>query len=63
MNYDDYLNHDPGDITFIHTDFWKYDICRVTIATWNVAGRVPDESLEIDDWLCTEDPGDIYIIG
>ncbi|XP_022155514.1 type I inositol polyphosphate 5-phosphatase 2 isoform X2 [Momordica charantia] len=36
---------------------------RVTIATWNVAGRVPDEDLEIDDWLCTEEPGDIYIIG
>ncbi|XP_050942392.1 type I inositol polyphosphate 5-phosphatase 2 isoform X3 [Cucumis melo] len=36
---------------------------RVTVATWNVAGRIPDEDLEINDWLCTEDPGDIYIIG
>lgn len=36
---------------------------RVTIATWNVAGRIPDEDLEINNWLCTEDPGDIYIIG
>ncbi|KAG5089744.1 hypothetical protein AAZX31_01G186700 [Glycine max] len=36
---------------------------RVTIGTWNVAGRHPCEDLEIDDWLCTEDPADIYIIG
>lgn len=43
--------------------FGNMVFCRVTIATWNVAGRVPDEDLEIDDWLCTEEPGDIYIIG
>ncbi|ESW28638.1 hypothetical protein PHAVU_002G005300 [Phaseolus vulgaris] len=36
---------------------------RVTIGTWNVAGRHPYEDLEIDDWLCTEDPADIYILG
>ncbi|XP_047151632.1 type I inositol polyphosphate 5-phosphatase 2-like [Vigna umbellata] len=36
---------------------------RVTIGTWNVAGRHPSEDLEIDDWLCTEDPADIYILG
>ncbi|XP_031738442.1 type I inositol polyphosphate 5-phosphatase 2 isoform X3 [Cucumis sativus] len=36
---------------------------RVTVATWNVAGRIPNEDLEINDWLCTDDPGDIYIIG
>ncbi|XVE57492.1 hypothetical protein DITRI_Ditri04bG0095400 [Diplodiscus trichospermus] len=36
---------------------------RVTISTWNVAGRIPCEDLEIDDWLCTEEPADIYIIG
>lgn len=38
-------------------------ICRVTIGTWNVAGRLPCENIEIDDWLCTEEPADIYIIG
>nr|XP_023903345.1 uncharacterized protein LOC112015202 [Quercus suber] len=37
--------------------------CRVTIGTWNVAGRLPCEDLEIDDWLCTEEPADIYILG
>nr|POE46519.1 isoform 2 of arogenate dehydratase/prephenate dehydratase 1, chloroplastic [Quercus suber] len=35
----------------------------VTIGTWNVAGRLPCEDLEIDDWLCTEEPADIYILG
>ncbi|KAG6782460.1 hypothetical protein POTOM_011861 [Populus tomentosa] len=36
---------------------------RVTIGTWNVAGRLPNEDLDIDCWLCTEEPADIYIIG
>ncbi|KAJ4826787.1 hypothetical protein Tsubulata_034774 [Turnera subulata] len=36
---------------------------RIKIATWNVAGRLPDEDLEIDDWLCAEEPADVYIIG
>lgn len=38
-------------------------MCRVTIGTWNVAGRQPYEDLDIDDWLCTQEPADIYIIG
>ncbi|XP_011028235.1 PREDICTED: type I inositol 1,4,5-trisphosphate 5-phosphatase 2-like isoform X2 [Populus euphratica] len=36
---------------------------RVTIGTWNVAGRLPNEDLDIDCWLCTEEPADMYIIG
>ncbi|EXB99791.1 Type I inositol-1,4,5-trisphosphate 5-phosphatase 2 [Morus notabilis] len=36
---------------------------RVTIGSWNVAGRIPGEDLDIEDWLCTEEPADIYIIG
>lgn len=36
---------------------------RVAIGTWNVAGRPPFEDLEIDDWLCTEEPADVYILG
>jgi len=35
----------------------------VTIGTWNVAGRLPNEDLDIDSWLCPEEPADIYIIG
>lgn len=38
-------------------------VSSVTIGTWNVAGRHPDEDLEIDDWLSTEEPADMYIIG
>ncbi|MCD7447913.1 hypothetical protein HAX54_036281 [Datura stramonium] len=36
---------------------------RVTIGTWNVAGRLPDEDLDIDEWLCMNEPADIYILG
>ncbi|XP_076901390.1 type I inositol polyphosphate 5-phosphatase 2-like isoform X2 [Bidens hawaiensis] len=35
----------------------------ITIGTWNVAGRIPDEDLEIDEWLCMDQPADIYILG
>ncbi|XP_028772853.1 type I inositol polyphosphate 5-phosphatase 2-like isoform X2 [Neltuma alba] len=36
---------------------------RFAIGTWNVAGRLPEEDLEIDDWLYTKEPADIYILG
>lgn len=36
---------------------------RATIGTWNVAGRTPDEDLEIDEWLCMNEPADMYILG
>ncbi|GAB4834684.1 hypothetical protein Ancab_032947 [Ancistrocladus abbreviatus] len=36
---------------------------RVIIATWNVGGRLPEEDLEIDEWLCVKEPADIYILG
>ncbi|KAF3657120.1 Type I inositol 1,4,5-trisphosphate 5-phosphatase 2 [Capsicum annuum] len=36
---------------------------RVTVGTWNVAGRLPDEDLDIDEWLCMQEPADIYILG
>lgn len=38
-------------------------LCRVTIGTWNVGGRLPDEDLDIDDWLCNEESADVYILG
>ncbi|KAM7254002.1 hypothetical protein ACFE04_031684 [Oxalis oulophora] len=40
----------------------KKDV-SVTISTWNVAGRSPDEDIQIDDWLCLEEPSDMYILG
>ncbi|WJX94893.1 hypothetical protein P8452_76268 [Trifolium repens] len=36
---------------------------RVTIGTWNVAGVLPCNDLDIEDWLCIQEPSDIYIIG
>jgi len=33
------------------------------IGTWNVAGRVPSEELELDEWLFTREPADMYILG
>ncbi|KAF5200332.1 Type i inositol polyphosphate 5-phosphatase [Thalictrum thalictroides] len=36
---------------------------RVMIGSWNVAGRLPNEDLEIDDWLCLNEPADMYILG
>ncbi|CAI9772449.1 unnamed protein product [Fraxinus pennsylvanica] len=36
---------------------------RVMIGTWNVAGRLPFDDLEIDEWLCVQEPTDIYILG
>ncbi|KAL7166912.1 hypothetical protein ACSBR2_037555 [Camellia fascicularis] len=36
---------------------------RVTIGTWNVAGRRPYDNLDINEWLCMKEPADIYILG
>ncbi|XP_058104208.1 type I inositol polyphosphate 5-phosphatase 2 isoform X3 [Magnolia sinica] len=36
---------------------------RVTIGTWNVAGRIPHNDVDIDEWLCTKEPVDMYILG
>ncbi|MQL74217.1 hypothetical protein Taro_006569 [Colocasia esculenta] len=33
---------------------------RIMIGTWNVAGKNPTDDLIIDDWLCTEEPADIF---
>lgn len=39
------------------------ELCRVTVGTWNVAGRVPSDDLEIDDWICMQEAADVYILG
>ncbi|RLM85955.1 type I inositol polyphosphate 5-phosphatase 2 isoform X2 [Panicum miliaceum] len=28
--------------------------------TWNVAGRAPSDDLDIDQWLCTQEPADFF---
>jgi hypothetical protein len=42
---------------------YKWLTFRVTIGTWNVAGLLPCNDLDIEDWLCIQEPSDIYIIG
>ncbi|XP_024976397.1 type IV inositol polyphosphate 5-phosphatase 3-like isoform X1 [Cynara cardunculus var. scolymus] len=36
---------------------------RVSVDTWNVGGELPPEDLDIRDWLDTDHPADIYVIG
>ncbi|KAJ8492891.1 hypothetical protein OPV22_014612 [Ensete ventricosum] len=36
---------------------------RVMIGTWNVAGRLPLQDLELDEWLDTDQPADMYVLG
>ncbi|KAJ9543025.1 hypothetical protein OSB04_022732 [Centaurea solstitialis] len=36
---------------------------RIFVATWNVGGKSPTSSLNIEDWLHTSPPADIYVIG
>ncbi|XWS49613.1 hypothetical protein CRYUN_Cryun12cG0018000 [Craigia yunnanensis] len=57
------IRHRRGKSETLRAQYMNTKDVRVTIGTWNVAGRLPCEDLEIDDWLCTEEPADIYIIG
>ncbi|XP_061343935.1 type I inositol polyphosphate 5-phosphatase 2-like [Gastrolobium bilobum] len=57
------IRHRRGKSETLRAQYINTKEVRVTIGTWNVAGRVPCEDLEIDDWLCTEEPADIYILG
>ncbi|KAJ0052235.1 hypothetical protein Pint_01146 [Pistacia integerrima] len=57
------LRHRRGKSETLRAQYINTKDVRVTIGTWNVAGRVPYEDLDIDDWLCTQEPADIYIIG
>ncbi|KAJ9547793.1 hypothetical protein OSB04_020336 [Centaurea solstitialis] len=36
---------------------------RVFVATWNVAGKSPTSSLNLEDWVHTSPPADIYVLG
>lgn len=31
--------------------------------TWNVAGIAPSDDLDLDQWLCTQEPADLYVLG
>ncbi|CAI9265464.1 unnamed protein product [Lactuca saligna] len=36
---------------------------RLMIGTWNVAGRLPPDGHDVDDWLSMHQPADVYILG
>lgn len=36
---------------------------RIFAATWNVAGKSPPNYLNLEDWLHTSPPADIYVLG
>ncbi|XP_004511772.1 type I inositol polyphosphate 5-phosphatase 2-like [Cicer arietinum] len=55
--------HKRGKSETLRAQYINTKEVRVAIGTWNVAGRHPSEDLEIDDWICTEEPSDIYIFG
>lgn len=57
------FRHRRGKSETLRVQYINTKDVRVAIGTWNVAGRTPNEDLEIDDWLCTKEPADIYIIG
>ncbi|KAE8717525.1 Type I inositol 1,4,5-trisphosphate 5-phosphatase 2 [Hibiscus syriacus] len=58
-----WLRHRRGKSETLHVQCMNTKDVRVTIGTWNVAGRLPCDDLQIDDWLCMEEPADIYVIG
>ncbi|KAI5076220.1 hypothetical protein GOP47_0008285 [Adiantum capillus-veneris] len=41
----------------------KTEHLRIAVGTWNVAGRIPPKNLDLSDWLETNGPVDIYVIG
>ncbi|KAJ0985574.1 hypothetical protein J5N97_003930 [Dioscorea zingiberensis] len=36
---------------------------RICVGTWNVAGKLPSDDLDIAEWLDMEEPADIYVLG
>lgn len=40
-----------------------FDVARICAGTWNVGGTVPPADLDIDGWLDTLEPADIYVLG
>ncbi|CAI8609460.1 unnamed protein product [Vicia faba] len=55
--------HKRGKSETLRVQYINTKEVRVTIGTWNVAGVPPCNDLDIEDWLCTKKPADIYIIG
>ncbi|KAL3497702.1 hypothetical protein ACH5RR_040434 [Cinchona calisaya] len=57
------LRHRRGKSETLRVQYINRKDVRVAIGTWNVAGRLPNEDLEIDEWLSVQEPADMYILG
>nr|GMD79429.1 type I inositol polyphosphate 5-phosphatase 2-like [Ipomoea batatas] len=57
------LRHRRGKSETLRVQYINTKDVRVTVGTWNVAGRVPSDDLEIDDWICMQEAADVYILG
>ncbi|CAK9173364.1 unnamed protein product [Ilex paraguariensis] len=55
--------HKRGKSETLRAQYINAKEVRVTVGTWNVAGRLPYEDLEIEEWLSMKEPADIYILG
>lgn len=42
---------------------WKTNVSRIDVHTWNVAGKPPPDDLDLDGWINTSNPADIYVFG
>ncbi|XVF80820.1 hypothetical protein PTKIN_Ptkin15bG0105900 [Pterospermum kingtungense] len=50
------IDFDSSQVTDVHN-------YRMFVATWNVAGKSPPSYLNLEDWLHTSPPADIYVLG
>lgn len=50
------IDLDPSQVTDVHN-------YRIFVATWNVGGKSPPSYLNLEDWLHTSPPADIYVLG
>ncbi|XP_057773493.1 LOW QUALITY PROTEIN: type I inositol polyphosphate 5-phosphatase 2 [Salvia miltiorrhiza] len=57
------MKHRRGKSETLRLQYINTKDVRVNIGTWNVAGRIPDDDLDIDEWLCMQEPADMYIFG
>ncbi|XP_042512066.1 type I inositol polyphosphate 5-phosphatase 2-like [Macadamia integrifolia] len=57
------LRHRRGKSETLRVQYISRKDVRVTIGTWNVAGRPPYDDLDIEEWLSMEEPADMYVIG
>ncbi|KAL8530566.1 hypothetical protein ACS0TY_007556 [Phlomoides rotata] len=50
------IDLDASQITDVHN-------YRIFVATWNVAGKSPPSYLNLEEWLHTSPPADVYVLG